>query len=173
MASRGCSGCAGPALAAPTPRRFDGHRAWRWCMWGHQRRVSVAPPGPWGCPCAPEIDPPPKSQRAQLRGRAEVEAVTGERGVLTKGTKQYQVKWKNYSETSWEPADVFDSKSKPLQEYKKGKKAHARTAAACSDHTNSSSASVASRITDSGYMCPGRNHRYCLYTQGCHVSHTQ
>ena len=66
----------------------------------------------------------------QNNTECEVEAVTGERGVLTKGIKQYQVKWKNYSEKSWEPADVFDSKSKPLQEYKKRKKAQARTAAA-------------------------------------------
>ena len=60
----------------------------------------------------------------------EVEAVTGERGVLTKGTKEYQVKWKNYSGKSWEPAESFDSKSKPLQEYKKRPNAEVRTAAA-------------------------------------------
>ena len=60
----------------------------------------------------------------------EVEAVTCERDVLTKDTKEYQVKWRNYSENSWEPADSFDSKSKPLQEYKKRKKAQACTAAA-------------------------------------------
>ena len=53
----------------------------------------------------------------QNNSEYEVEAVTGERGVVSKGTKEYQVKWKNYSEKSWEPADVFDSKSKPLQEY--------------------------------------------------------
>ena len=86
----------------------------------------------------------------------EVEAVTGERGVLTKGTKEYQVKWKNYSEKSWEPAESFDSKSKPLQEYKKRKKAQARHSSS-SNHTHSRPVSMSSRITDSGYMCSGRN----------------
>ena len=56
--------------------------------------------------------------------------MTGERGVLTKGTKEYQVKWKTYSEKSWEPAESFDSKNEPLQECNKKKKAQARTAAA-------------------------------------------
>ena len=60
----------------------------------------------------------------------EVEAVTGERGVISQGTKEYRVKWKDYSEESWEPLSSFDKKSKPLQAYKAEKRAQSRSVAA-------------------------------------------
>ena len=104
----------------------------------------------------------------------EVEAVTGERGVLTKGTKEYQVKWKTYSEKTWEPAESFDSKSKPLQEYKKRKKAQARTAAAVTTLTADLLATPAETLSRTYVLRQeSRNQIYCLCTQGCHVNHTQ
>ena len=66
------------------------------------------------------------------------------------------MKWKNYGERSWEPAESFDSKSKPLQEYKKRKKAQARAAAAVTTLTADLLASPAETpIQDD--MCSGRN----------------
>ena len=59
-------------------------------------------------------------QTREQNAEYEVEAVTGERGarVISHGTKEYRVKWKDYSKRSWEPLSSFDKKSKPLQAYK-------------------------------------------------------
>ena len=66
------------ALAAPTPRRFNGHRALRWCMWGCQQHTPAAPLGPvgWLQSLCPRKRPPLKSQRAQLRGLGDVHTST-------------------------------------------------------------------------------------------------
>lgn len=53
----------------------------------------------------------------------EVEAITGEKGSITAGTKQYKVKFKDYSEEWWVNATEIDKHCKPFQEYKAKKKA--------------------------------------------------
>ena len=75
--SRGCRGCAG-ALAGPTLRRFNGHRALRLCMQGCQWHISAAPLGLacWPQSLCPRTRPPPKSQRVQLRGLGHVHTST-------------------------------------------------------------------------------------------------
>ena len=69
-------------------------------------------------------------QTREQNAEYEIEAVTGERGVISHGTKEYRVKWKDYSKESWEPLSSFDKKSKPLQVYKADKRAQARSVAA-------------------------------------------
>ena len=51
-----------------------------------------------------------------------VEAIIGERGVIAHKTKEYKIKWKDFSEASWVTSTAVDKKCQPWLDYKRQKK---------------------------------------------------
>ena len=58
-----------------------------------------------------------------------VESIVGERGVIAHKTKEYKVKWQDYSKCSWVPHTDIDKKCQPWLDYKKRKKEQAHSVA--------------------------------------------
>ena len=65
-----------------------------------------------------------------------MEAITGERGVIAHKTKEYKVKWQDYSEETWIDHTAIDKKCQPWLDYKKHKKDQAHSVASLATLTS-------------------------------------
>jgi hypothetical protein len=61
-----------------------------------------------------------------------IESVLGERGIIARKTKEYKIKWQDYSEVSWVSHGDIDKNCQPWLDYNKRKKQESRTVAGIS-----------------------------------------